>query len=274
MKNFNHVGYKRAIETELTIINKDKQEVPFTLNAAQNDLLPKLTTRNVILKARKLGFSSVLQAIAVIKFILGENERCVCMSFDEDASVRQLERAKHFIYSFERNNNIKIPMKYNSKNEMVYERTLEDGRKIVNTFRIGTARSDSFGRGDDITFLHLTEVSLAKSIDKLLAGVTQALVNDAMATFETTANGYSPFKTFWDDSVAGMTGFKPFFYSPDWEYSQEFLAAKKKELGRLYIQEYPSTPEEAFITSGETFFNQDALQWYLTIAQEPMRNYL
>lgn len=271
---FNHIGFKKAIENELTIINKEKKEIPFILNRAQNDLLPKLTSRNLILKARKLGFSSLLQAIAVIKFILGENERCVCMSFDEDASQRQLERAKHFIYSFERNNNLKIPMKYNSKNEIVYERILEDGRKIVNTFRIGTARSDSFGRGDDITFLHLTEVSLSRSIEKLLAGVTQALVTDAMATFETTANGYNSFKTFWDDSVAGMTGFTPFFYNPEWEYSPEFLTGKRMELGRLFDQEYPMTAEQAFITSGDTFFNHDSLQWYLTQGREPIRNYL
>lgn len=273
---FNHIGYKRAIEERLTIINKDKREVPFVLNPAQNDFLPRITQRNVILKARKLGFSSLLLAIAVLKFILGENERCVSMSFDEDASQKQLERAKHFIYSYERNKGITLPMKYNSKNEMVYERIVDptSGRKVVNTFRIGTAKSDSFGRGDDITYLHLTEVSLAKSIDKLLAGVTQALVNDAIATFETTANGYNSFKTFWDDSVAGMTGFQDFFYDPTWEYDPTFLDAKRKELKHLFPQEYPMTPQEAFLTSGDTFFDKDALQYYVTQVREPIADTL
>jgi hypothetical protein len=267
---FNYIGYKRAIEERLTIINKNKQEVPFVLNPAQNDIMPKLTLRNLILKARKLGFSSLLESIATIKFLLGDNERCVTMSFDQDASQRHLERVKHYIYSFEHKNNVKIPFKYNSKNEMVYERILDDGRKVVNTFRIGTARSDSFGRGDDITFLHLTEVSQADSIEKLLSGVTQALVNDAMATFESTANGFNSFKTFWDDSVAGLTGFTPFFYNPTWEYSKEFLDAKKMELGRLFPQEYPMTAEEAFVSSGDPYFDRDALQWYLTKVIEPM----
>lgn len=269
---FKYDSYKRAIEQEFSIVNKDKEEVPFILNKAQDHFLQNITERNVILKARKMGFSSVLLAIAAVKFLLGENERCVSMSFDATASGKQLERAKKFIKSFEIRNGVKVETKYNNKKEMVLEGiSKRTGLPYTNTLRIGTAQSDSFGRGDDITFLHLTEVSLAENLENLLAGVGEAVVNNAIITLETTANGFNPFKSFWDEAVLGERGYKAFFYNPSWEYSKEFLEQKQKELKRMFPQEYPMTPEEAFLNSGERYFNTEALQLYLSRKREPMK---
>ena len=268
---FNWQEYKKAIETEFSIVNKDKQEVPFILNKAQDDFLQNLTMRNVILKARKMGFSSVLLAIAAVKFLLGENERCVSMSFDADASGKQLERAKKFIKTFEIRNQTKISTKYNNRKEMVLEGiSAKTGLPYTNTLRIGTAQSDSFGRGDDITFLHLTEVSLADNLENLLAGVGEAVVNNAIITLETTANGFNPFKTFWDEASLGERGYKTFFYNPLWEYSEEFLDQKRMELKRMFPQEYPMTPQEAFLNSGERYFENEALKWYLEQQTKPI----
>lgn len=266
--NFNADGYRRFIEENFTIIDKDKQEVPFVLNKAQIHFIENLTERNVILKARKMGFSSVLLAIACVKFILGENERCVSMSFDKEASIKQLERAKHFIKSYERKNNKKIPMKYASKNELVWEGKRDDETTYTNALRIGTAKSTGFGRGDDITFLHLTEVSLADHLDQLLAGVGEAVVRNTIISLETTANGYNEFKTFWDEASAGARNYNALFYSPEWEYDTEFLDKKRAELGRLFDQEFPMTPELAFIASGNLYFDRDALQDYLKQTKE------
>lgn len=272
-------NYQRAIESNFTIIDKGiegergPKEVEFKLNKAQLDFIEKCTDRNVILKARKMGFSSVLLAIACTKFLFGRNEKCVSMSFDASASAKQLERAKHFIRSYGRKEGFDImkELKYNSKNEMVYECPPDKdpkGEGFINTLRIGTAKSSSFGRGDDITFLHLTEVSVADNLDLLLAGVGEALVYGAMLTMETTANGYNQFKTFWDEASVGERGYTTLFYGPEWEYDEIYLDRKKKELGRLYDQEYPATPEIAFITSGDNFFDPDALRKYLTFTEK------
>lgn len=271
---FNSQGYKDAIENELTIVNKDKVEVPFALNKAQVHFIGEMGRYSdiVVLKARKMGFSSVALAIAVLKLILGENERCVSMSFDATAAGKQLERVKHFIRSFERNNQEKIPFKYNSKSELVYEKTDPAGNIIcVNTLRVGTAKSGSFGRGDDITFLHLTEVAYCPNLDDLRSGVGEACVNDAPKILETTANGYNDFKEFWDNAVKGENGYRALFYGPEWEYDEDFLSEKKKRLGdRLFKQEYPRNPEEAFLTSGECYFDVAVLGDLLGRAQEPI----
>lgn len=263
--------YADLIAENFTIVNKDKEEVPFVLNKAQIHFLENSTDRNTILKARKMGFSSVLLAVACIKFIFGKNERCISMSFDKTAAAKQLERAKHFLQSYERINKVKIPFKYNSKHELSWEGITEDGNKFINTLRVGTAQSQGFGRGDDITFLHLTEVSLVTDIDQLLAGVGEAVVNNAMITLETTANGYNSFKTFWDESAAGHRNYQTFFYEPSWEYSKEFVDIKRKELGKLADQEYPLTPQAAFIASGNQFFDNPAIREYAEKVQEPTR---
>ena len=265
---FNAEGYRKAIEDNFTIIDKNKEEVPFKLNKAQIDFLENLTERNVILKARKLGFSSVLLAVACIKFLFGVNERCISMSFDSEASKKQLERAKHFIKSYERINKTQVPFKYNTKSELVWEGKREDGTTYTNALRIGTAKSTGFGRGDDITFLHLTEVSMADHLDQLLAGVGEAVVHDTLITLETTANGYNEFKTFWDEASVGARNYKTFFYAPTWEYDKEFLDKKEKELGKLYKQEFPMTPEEAFIASGDLYFDRQALSELLAETKE------
>ena len=264
--------YQSAIEDNLTIVNKDKKEVPFKLNAPQVDFIKNSTDRNIILKARKMGFSSLLLAIALMKFLLGKNERCVSMSFDKEASSKQLERAKHFLRSYDRINGTDTlkKLKYNSRSEMAMEVKEPDGSTYLNTLRIGTAQSTSFGRGDDITFLHLTEVSSIDNLELLLAGVGEAVVRNTMVTMETTANGFNGFKTFWDEATLGERGYKTFFYDPTWEYDQKYLDQKRAELGRLYEQEYPSTALSAFLTSGDPYFNTDSLQWYMNQCKEPL----
>lgn len=259
--NFNVDGNLRFIKDNYMIINKDKEEVPFDCNAPQTSFISYLGLylNIMILKARKLGFSSAALAIACNKFILGRNEKCVSMSFDADAAGKQLQRAKQFIKSYEEINKVKIPFKYNSKNEMVWEGIDENGKKFTNALRVGTAKSTSFGRGDDITFLHLTEVAFCDDVPTLLSGVGEALVRGAHTIFETTANGFNSFKTFWDESMMNLKDFANLFYTPAWEYDEEYLETRRKRLGRLYDQEYPDTPEKAFIASGDTYIDNLAL---------------
>jgi hypothetical protein len=216
----------------------------------------------LVLKARKMGFSSDALGIGATKFITGQNEKCVSMSFDQTASDKQLARAKYYITSYEQKNGVKLPYKYNSKNQMVWEGKVENGQggydHFQNVLQVGTARNTAFGRGDDITFLHLTEVSLA-DLDELMAGVGEACLPSAHKIFETTAAGFNSYKQFWDRTVLNLTEFAALFYSPLWEYTEEYVQNKRNNLGRLGMQEYPMTAQEAFLTSGLPFFRQDAM---------------
>lgn len=255
--------YKRFIENEFTIIDKQRNEVPFKLNPAQEDFLLNLTSLNNVLKNRKQGISSVSLAIAVTKFLMGKNERCVSVSFIDSSAAQQLQRAKHFLESYQRLNGIRMPLKYDNKSEWMYAPKDDQGNTMyTNTLRVGSAKSKSFGRGDDITFLHITEAAFADDLQALLSGIGEAVTTDSISILETTANGFDQFKQHWDNSENGLTTYKNFFYDPFWTYTKEFVEAKRVNLGRLGAQEYPYTAKEAFLTSGLPYFDHEAMMKY------------
>ena len=246
------------------IVNKSRQEVVFNPNKVQVDFIDRMTEKNIILKARQMGFSSVILAMLTLRFIFKQNQQLVVISHETGATQKLMDRVKFYIKSFERRHKVKVPLKYNSRAEMVNE-------ALNSSFYIGTAGSKSFGRGDTITALHLSEFAFYPNPESILAGVLQALVPDGLLFVETTANGFNFFKTLWDE--ADERGLKAFFYGPEWMYDKKFLDQKKKELKRLYSQEYPSTPNEAFLTSGESYFDKDALQFYNSHSQDPINQF-
>ena len=272
---FNYDGYVRFMAERFTIVNKDTEEVAFTQQPAQVDFLYQMSMfyELLILKARKMGFSSTALGVGTAKFLSGRNERCVSMSFDQSSAEKQLQRAKHYIKSYEHKQSqlngveVKVPLKYNSKSELVWEGKAKNDLGGFdywqNALRVGTAKVDSFGRGDDITFLHVTEVSLAKDMKALQAGVGEACVRGAHKIYETTANGFNSYKSTWDEAVLGDNDMAALFYSPLWEYDQDYIDNAYRRLGRLGPQEYPMTPLEAFLTSGETYFDTIAMMDYM-----------
>jgi len=139
-----------------------------------------------------------------------------------------------------------------------------------NRFIIGTAENVDVGRSKTITDLHMSEAAFYRDLRRMLASVLQAVVPDGEVDIETTANGFNEFKQVWDEAVLGQNGFKPMFFGASKHYSPEFLEQKRKELGRFYQQEYPETAEEAFLTSGDTYFDLNALKYYNENAKLPM----
>lgn len=124
------------------------------------------------------------------------------------------------------------------------------------------------------------------------AGLMQAVPDTAgsMVIIESTANGFNFFKQMWDDAVAGRNDFVPFFAA--WYEMEEYrrayrgeeLTAEEEALKAafsldneqlmwrrwcirnncnndidLFHQEYPATPEEAFLTSGGCIFDSGAI---------------
>lgn len=260
-------GYLRFIESRFEIVNKEGVAVPFALNPIQKLYTQQSTGRDIILKARQQGFSSFKLAQYSTDFILKQNSVSVVVADIADNATALLDKVKFYLKSYEHKTGVKIPLKYNSKYELVNE--------VMNSkYQIGTAENVDFGRSRTITNLHLSEAAFYKYLRKLLAGALQAVVPGGDVTIETTANGFNEFKEFWDESMKGETGFKPLFYKASEFYSPEFLEQKKKELGGLYRQEYPETAEEAFLTSGQMYFDQLALEAYLKKVREPIKEHL
>lgn len=263
MPTFKPDTYQKFMENEFTIVDKQREEVPFILNKAQEHFLHNLGGLNNVLKNRKQGISSVSLGIAVTKFLMGRNERCVSVSYIDSSAAQQLQRAKHFLESYQKINGIRMPLKYDNKSEWMYQPKDENGNVLyTNTLRVGSAKSKSFGRGDDITFLHITEAAFADDLEALKSGIGEAVTTDSITILETTANGYDQFKAHWDETEKGLNTYKNFFYDPFWTYDREFVEAKRANLGRLGAQEYPYTAKEAFLTSGLPYFQHEPMMLY------------
>lgn len=255
--------YKRFIENELTIVDKKGQEVPFELNAIQKKFVENSTGRDIILKARQQGFSSFTLAAFTADFILKENSLSVVVADNANNAQDLLSRVKWYIKAYEEKNGIKVPLKYNSKYELANAAT---GSRYI----IGTAENTEFGRSKTITNLHLSEAAFFPHFQKLLASAGSAVVPDGKFIVETTANGFNEFRDWWNQSVNGETGFTAHFFKASDFYSPEFLEGERKRLGRLFSQEYPETAQEAFITSGNQYFDRESLQNYLKQVKKPM----
>lgn len=252
---------KLFIEDNLTIIDKTGTEVPFQLNAIQNKFVDQATGKDIILKARQQGFSSFILASFTKDFILKENSLSVVVADIADNALDLLARVKHYIKAFEEKTNVKVPLKYNSKYEL--HNASNNARYII-----GTAERQEFGRSKTITNLHFSEAAFYNHLDKMLAGAESAVVPNGKVVIETTANGFNQFKTFYDEASLGETPYTPHFFKASDFYEPEFLKQKKNTLGRLYVQEYPETALEAFVTSGESYFSKEAMQYYLERAKD------
>lgn len=246
------IDYKRFIEKEFQIVNKEMQLVDFKLNAIQNKYLEECSWSDLILKARQQGFSSVITAILCVDFLIMEHSYSVIVADIEENAEMLLDKVKKYLASFQIKNNKKITMKYETTS-MLYNSFMDT------RISIGTAKNTEFGKSRTITNLHCSEVALYPDIEKIIEGAGQAVVQGGKKIFETTANGFNRFKRLWDDSKAGLTLYKPLFYKASDFYSAEFLADKKKELGRLYPQAYPETDYESFLASGDCYFDTEML---------------
>jgi hypothetical protein len=249
--------YAKFIDARLTIINKEGQNVPFVLNPIQRAYVSRSSNRDIILKARQQGFSSFILAAFTADFLLKENSNSVVVADKSDNAIALLGRVKHYLRAYEEKTGSKIPLKYNSKYQLV------NGANNA-TYTIGTAQEQDFGRSRTITNLHLSEAAFYPNLPNLLAGAAQAVVPNGKLIIETTANGFNAFKSLWDDSMLGQTAYQPLFFKASDFYDPATLEQKHRELGnRLFNQEYPETPEIAFVTSGAPYFDADAMSYYL-----------
>lgn len=256
-----NTGYLNFIKDNLKIIDKNKQEVDFIPNKIQEKFLTEdYASRCVILKARQQGFSSLINALMVKDFLLEPHTYNMVVADDADNAEGLLKRVKDLVASFEEKIGKKIPLKYNTKYHLYWE-------DIDSTYVIGTAQNAELGRSKTITNLHLSEAAFYPDMEKLLAGAVQAVIPSGRVIIETTANGFNEFKDFWDKSKLGETGYKALFYKGSDFYPPEYLEVKKQELGSKFVQEYPESDIEAFISSGHKYFDTTSLKMYLEETQ-------
>lgn len=279
------INYQAFIEKNFEIINKQGKLQQFILNNVQDRYYVDLVNhygksvegvRDIILKARKEGISSIVLAMFAVDFLVAEYPiASVCIADKKDETRRLFSRAKFFIESALAKQD-KILSEYCDITNVNEIRNKTNGA----TFWIGTAGSKVASRVESVQNLHFSEAAHFPDTDIITAretveGALQMVEQGTGKVFiESTARGYGNYyQTLWAKASNGESEFRPVFFSAKDLYSQEWLDEKGKQFitNSMFKQEYPNTPEEAFISTGTLFFDKEAIAWLQTqVVRKPI----
>ena len=157
--------------------------MPFIPNAAQRQFLARLGHRNVILKARQLGFTTLIIIIWLDHALFIKNQRVAVIAHTKDAAESIFRDKAVFAYE-----NLpdwlrkRMPIKTKNKSEILFAHNNSSVRVSI------SARSGTYQR------LHVSEMGkiAAKFPDKateIVTGSLPAVPMDGIAIVESTAEG-------------------------------------------------------------------------------------
>lgn len=292
-----NINTKLYIEKYLKIQDKNSKIVSFKMNKPQMKLYNALKKqyeqgkpqRSIVLKARQMGFSTLTEGIIFKKTVTAFNVKSGIITHEASATDNLFNMSKRYLDNLP--DEMKPQIKKSNAKELVFDS--EKGTGLKGIIKCMTAGNTTVGRSDTFQNLHISEYAFwgGKKKDTLI-GLLQSVPNtkDTMIVVESTANGYDDFKDMWDDAVEGKSDFIPVFCA--WweldEYRKEYngfeLNEEEIELKKLYNldneqlawrrwciqtncrgdvnlfkQEYPSCPEEAFMSSGNCVFDKEKI---------------
>lgn len=279
-------------ENALQIRTKSAEIVPLKLNAAQRQLLDAVNlqwrtegrVRVIILKARQMGLSTAVGGFLYFRTSQNRAQKALVMTHKAESTAALFDMTKRYYENTPQA--LRPSTKYSSKRELKFD-------KLDSGYMVATAGGDAVARGETITSAHLSELAFwpKSSAKALLSGILDAIPNSKGTSvfIESTANGVSgEFYDFWKKAESGENGYIPVFlpwFIQD-EYREPvpenfertpteedmvakfglddeqlmFRRLKVAEKGmELFQQEYPSTADEAFLTTGRPVFNAPQL---------------
>lgn len=226
---------------ERNLMIKDKMTgavVPFELNWAQkkfmemvlDDVQKGIPVRYIILKARQMGISTVIEALCYWWTATHKNITSAIVAHEKDASKNLYKMFRRF---YENSHPLFRPsLKYNTKDDLTFD--VEDEVKQLALERdeiipglgseIATmVAKDDAGRSGTNHFVHGSEVAMWEGSADIVSGLLQT-VPMAPKTFiflESTAKGIGNyFFVEWFSAERGESQFKPFFLA--WHDQKEY----------------------------------------------------
>lgn len=294
----------RPLIGRLSILTKQIQVERLQLNWAQSEYIDEVErqferyqrVRIIVLKARQLGISTVTEACAYSLSFVHDHYQSLVVAHEEKASQHLLSMTNLY-WKTDPFRALYTP-KYLSRNNISWNET---GSSI----KISTARNARAGRSMTIHFLHASEVGFWDNPSTTMLGLRQTIPNtdNTFIALESTAHGQGNyFHQQWNAAMDGETEFVPLFF-PWWrhpEYLASVIGLPYVNLGRvtpeekalralglsddrlawrrwaitnlagndvgLFMQEYPATPEEAFVATGRNVYPKS----HLDECYEPM----
>lgn len=303
------INTKKYIEEYIKIRDKNGKVIPLKLNEPQMkyyNVIKELheqrkPIRIIILKARQMGFSTETESIIFKNVVTNHNYNAGIVAHKEDSTANLFNMSKRMLEYLP--DSIKPEQKKSNAKELVFNN--DEGTGLDSKMKCMTAGGKGIGRSDTFTALHLSELAFWEG-DKqdILLGLLQAVPNipESMVIIESTANGFDYFKELWDKAVAGENDFYPLFVG--WNELKEYkmtytgfeLTEDEIELQTVYNltleqltwrrwciknncggdidkfkQEYPICPDEAFLSTGQCYFDKDKVIKRIRKVVEPIK---
>ncbi len=255
----------------LKIIDKNENLINFEWNNIQKDFIKNRTGRDLVLKSRQVGISTVIQA-EIFRKLITKTTRAATLAH-VDSSTQILRQISDRFYRY-------FPdyiKEFNKPKRDISNAVISAYPETNSSHLIGTAGNTDFGRGGSFSMFHGSEVAFWKDAEKIVAGIMQS--GKPEVVLESTPNGAQGY--FFElcmDSLAGRNNWKLHFYP--WYKHSEYtlpgdeieLTKEEKELGlnsgqarwrrnklielkNLFYQEYPESVETCFLTSGKGYFS-------------------
>lgn len=291
------INTKQYIEKYIKIRDKSGKIINLQFNEPQQRLydiikeqkLKNKPVRIVILKARQLGFSTIAESILFKETTTKFNVNTGIITHQDEATKNLFNMSKLMYECLPQE--MKPAKKASNAQELIFDN--DKGTGLKSKIRCMTAGSQGVGRSYTYDNLHVSELAFWPGNKKTtMTGLLQAVPNlpSTIIIIESTANGYEYFKEIWDGAVAGENDFIPLFVG--WNELKDYqmpytgfeLTSEEIQLQRDYNlsleqltwrrwcirnncsndieqfkQEYPITPEEAFISTGACYFNKEII---------------
>ncbi len=284
------------------------QEKLYAVLKAQN--VAGKPMRAIVLKARQIGVSTLAEGMVYQRTATRENTNSLVIAHLDSSTANLFAMTKLFyeqspeeIRPMAAASNAQELVFENPERDL---RRKKKNPGLRSRIRCMTAGS-GFGAGRSFTFrnVHMSEFAYWRG-DKAgtYGGIMQAVPSGpgTLVIVESTANGFEEFKKLWDLAVAGLSDFAPVFFpwfeepayrmpvppGTVWEDAertmQERFGLDEEQLAwrrwcirnncagdeRTFRQEYPATPDEAFLTSGSGVFDNEVVMARKSMAPPPV----
>ena len=295
--------FKFYAKHALKIRTKEGEIKPLVLNAAQkilldailDDLATREYVRIIILKGRQQGLSTMVEGFLYWQVSQREATKALVVAHKADSTAALFDMTKR--YHKECPTILRPSTQYSSKRELSFD-------VLDSKFIVATAGGDDIARGETLQLLHCSELAFwSKTTAKeIFNGLENCVPNvrDTALFIESTANGISGlFYDLWQGAVDGTNDYRPVFIP--WFLEPGYATEPKATLEKtpeelklvkaygltdaqlnwrrhrvakhgleLFKQEYPCTPQEAFLTSGRPVFDSQQLAEMIAEAHPPL----
>ena len=313
--------YSNQLIPFYNVLNWEQMEL---IKMVSEDLAMGRPIRYIVLKARQMGMSTLIEAMGYWWTSTHRFTTTVIIAHEKEATKNLYEMfRRYYEYSHP---SFKPDRKYNTKQDLTFD-VSDEVKKTYDAQDLPSpglqseiktmVATEGKGRSSTIKFLHGSEVAFWDDSADVTSAAVQAvpMAPETFIFLESTANGIGGYYyDEWNAAKRGESQFRPVFFpwhshneyeTPNiidddlgdldaeeealyklfehegydrasWPRKIYWRRLKKKEFRtdpKKFYQEYPSTPEEAFLASGRPVFDVPMLQEMERVAVDAQKTH-